>query len=712
MSDSRWPADRLESLFHGMAESVLERLAVSYPTVQVKYQRPTRVDLGPGGYALPIKDENGNPKSRSGIIQFNAGTAFALHDASSTVASHPELWKDLDLAPGTSKDNSIAYHETDAWLVHYPHLASGAPYEPRWSTEDRRRADIGDCIFVMAVDFMVFHELGHIVLGHTDLLRWLHKEGRSDEYAYEAPGSKRYISLRRALEIEADQFAATNLAPGPWGPQHNSEANFHPHPTGAYLRCMSAALAVVSCIDGRSSSGMSPSRRVHPEASLRYLGVMSLLLNRATESGRMTIDDALAVERHIQSDYVGIADALGASDRLRAFRVKMHFAPIAGESRDALAQRLQRSWQSVEERKKVRAARAALAMLRHSHLVESVVRRPFIERQLEGFSPPKEKEAAVDASKAETWHPEFSIQSLFNAHYSLGSTGEDAGEILAVMRRLAARQGTAQAYEPLIRAHTNTLLNERASEDDHQVALSGLLSLQTELPDAPRWRPSLVTALGTLYENWPAKRPGRQDVVERMIAISGHPDVAPEEIANIASTVANSMCDLEGMPEVIFERLAFLDDLCEANPDDATIAGKRVRALGNAALTDPRDSVFRRECVERMHAIIDSGPTTPEIDESCAQMVGVALLSSAALNQAPNAIEELVRYAEMAERFRLAVWRNLDAPLAKLFRDAFAAAADRARRSGDAVNQERIQKAALKVFDVLQNPIPPALDHD
>ena len=138
------------------------------------------------------------------------GTALALFDAAMTLAATPEFY------PAIALDRTSVKHYrsvTPSSFVSYEEFTASRREElksftPHRMPDSRERVGLGITLYQNAARFVAFHEQGHFLRGH---LHYLYSTSKKLSFA-ELPtaGGEREAepAVARALEFDADGFAA------------------------------------------------------------------------------------------------------------------------------------------------------------------------------------------------------------------------------------------------------------------------------------------------------------------------------------------------------------------------------------------------------------------------------------------------------------------------------------------------------------------------
>jgi hypothetical protein len=141
------------------------------------------------------------------LLGLNVGTADRLARLFSSVLSWPEI---LPVIGDPSKEVAVPFDVAGCLALRRPVMGErskpGASQFLMPRNKARRNAAI--CMNLMAMDFVVAHELAHALGGHVDFLDSLNVPARLN-----ANGTGHVSSaMRRALELQADRDAALMLA--------------------------------------------------------------------------------------------------------------------------------------------------------------------------------------------------------------------------------------------------------------------------------------------------------------------------------------------------------------------------------------------------------------------------------------------------------------------------------------------------------------------
>lgn len=651
-----------------------------------------------------LTDAAGNPIPRCGVLLFDTGFAFALMDACSTIASHAEMWTDLSLNSDASVDNTSEFHRSDRWLTDYSHLMNDEePFKPRWSTADARRAAIGDSLFAMALDFIVYHEIGHVILGHNDWLHWVRKRNNravDQSLAVKIRSSARETSILRGMEIEADQFATYYLPPGPWGLQHDSKARFHGHPIGAFLRCFSSATGIVACFSAKSQA--QKERREHPDIGLRFLAIQYLQIQKIIKSERMSESEAQAVHQICRDDFIRIARILGATDKLRVFHVgRGELASYTGPDGDLDVEKVVTRIKYMKDAIKGRARRAALATLRQTRFVESAFQKPWIDRLLDGFVEPRNENQEVTAPKS----PEFLAQSLYNAHYATGSVGSLATVILELIAKVVRTHNNSNGVrEAYARALCNALQADGVALECVNAALQSLRDLQRNYSKDAEVRQQLANALFAAYEKHVAFGQSCSALLDELHQLASSNVGTVEERIRLAATLANAVNDVAGDKIRIQQHLSRIEELCASHPEEAELGVRHARAITNAALACPVDVEWHNDLIGTMRELARAADGDEAIEDQYAKLLAIAMYVTVT-TLGERGLDQAVNLAEEMRPLRAAVQRQRQLKENELFNAGFVSAMQVARTIETDDVAARILAASKYVFGELHTPV-------
>lgn len=123
--------------------------------------------------------------------------------------SHPGVFSGV--GESEKEEVRIGWNNTavGSALLHFGPLRPGEMFGPL--AKDPQRRAVATRLYLWAMRFIGFHEIGHLTIGHVHLLREM--EGRSKiEDSVQAYGDPSYNRLRRALELQADLHALQRIA--------------------------------------------------------------------------------------------------------------------------------------------------------------------------------------------------------------------------------------------------------------------------------------------------------------------------------------------------------------------------------------------------------------------------------------------------------------------------------------------------------------------
>ncbi|MBP7252751.1 MAG: hypothetical protein KBA75_04630 [Alphaproteobacteria bacterium] len=161
----------------------------------VNNRRPVYADflwhssLNGFAYATPV---GATPKFD--FVGIHVGTILTLQDIFGRILSHPENFPDLGDA---SKEASTRSHIP---FLFTNFLEQGHSY---CTPLDRTRHHFAGILFYNALNYLIFHEIGHLIAGHAEFKRSLNNNDHSI-----ATASSGFSNLTsQALEMDADCFA-------------------------------------------------------------------------------------------------------------------------------------------------------------------------------------------------------------------------------------------------------------------------------------------------------------------------------------------------------------------------------------------------------------------------------------------------------------------------------------------------------------------------
>jgi hypothetical protein len=246
--------------------------------------------------AIAERNRTGRPE-----YVYHLGAALALFDVSMTLAASPEFCPEVAF----DADSIIAYRAiTPSSFVSYDYLRASTTqtvkhFKPHKLSMDGRRMALGGFLFQMATHFIAFHEQGHFFRGH---LHYLASTSTSISFRELPSGGRRREGppeITRALELDADAFAAGVAFGDIAGFRDIHEparvATDAVQSTDDYLRL---ALVSVACVFGvltRNDHQTSPSVATHPSAPSRLLNIwlVFVLCCRRELRRTMELDDPL-----------------------------------------------------------------------------------------------------------------------------------------------------------------------------------------------------------------------------------------------------------------------------------------------------------------------------------------------------------------------------------------------------------------------------------
>lgn len=221
--------------------------------------------------------------------RFSHGLCFGIFDACEMLVLDPRFCSDLTLDDSerleiTGQTNGIRRRFSDYTSLASP-LEKGFPLTEMLLDGPRRV--IGDILYSLAVKFVSLHEQGHVYQGHLNLrrnrgaeFRWMEMSTPSDTTS--GIGGDIPARDRRALELQADGFASKVLIS--LNADQGIERLFPDNeilatPVDWIFFSVLAATVVFSILDlaeqGRTNP--EPETRLHPQASMRLLGVFAEL---------------------------------------------------------------------------------------------------------------------------------------------------------------------------------------------------------------------------------------------------------------------------------------------------------------------------------------------------------------------------------------------------------------------------------------------------
>lgn len=209
-------------------------------------------------------------------VVVHLGTIPAFFDFFERMMATEKLWPELGDAECEANEPPESASKIKAH-------AAWSKLPKRQSRNPVRRALAGvlsaDCF-----DFVVFHELAHIFLGHCEYLKQSSGMSRIDDIDGTVPPKSRYLDLQ-ALEVAADSTAFTwglnvlSSKPDPdisiGGGVDEALQYWHRSPKDAFFHYLLSVFFVFRLFDENVSSQTELLKRAHPPAPFRFQAVCS-----------------------------------------------------------------------------------------------------------------------------------------------------------------------------------------------------------------------------------------------------------------------------------------------------------------------------------------------------------------------------------------------------------------------------------------------------
>jgi hypothetical protein len=142
------------------------------------------------------------------FIGLNAGSVLVIEDAFSTLLSHPSVLPEV----GNVSAEAKAFDEIPAGFPIVNALSLNDPVATgrrcnRYAPKDPIRWHYAQCLTNCALDFLMRHELGHILYGHVDYLERTGQRALLPELDLESE-SPLSTDVLQMMELQADSFAS------------------------------------------------------------------------------------------------------------------------------------------------------------------------------------------------------------------------------------------------------------------------------------------------------------------------------------------------------------------------------------------------------------------------------------------------------------------------------------------------------------------------
>ena len=224
------------------------------------------------------------------IIGLNAGAALILPHISNWILAHRNVFPDI----GNPTDERIPEPFDLSVLSMSGKVRSIDSIAVSWLSvgpKDQARSKYAVYIALQAWNFLVAHELGHIVRCHIPYLLKKHNFASLSLLEFGCPGvSEQKRSVRRVLEADADGFAGRVVAGSPirdgldgakFCALGEYAENFDwgwPEVYRSWIRAIGLLFQIMSVTDHRLS--FDSSERTHPYPDVRMLIVFNEAINR------------------------------------------------------------------------------------------------------------------------------------------------------------------------------------------------------------------------------------------------------------------------------------------------------------------------------------------------------------------------------------------------------------------------------------------------
>lgn len=137
-------------------------------------------------------------------IGVNMGAVLLLHDLFNRMLTSP-----LNFPHIGNSINEKAKKLYNPELTDFSTLLVACDTSDLQGAKDSQRRDYAVHLTALSINFLLFHEYGHIVNGHIDLSGHLYKDFTITELSSNSSGNRFNSLMSQTMEMDADQFAFT-----------------------------------------------------------------------------------------------------------------------------------------------------------------------------------------------------------------------------------------------------------------------------------------------------------------------------------------------------------------------------------------------------------------------------------------------------------------------------------------------------------------------